>query len=502
MKITVKIAVIAMMGISLSINGQWKSDGNNSSTGSLKIGGDIDATGHNKRLFLGGSGKSTFGLAYDSKYPNYGIFYTEDSPDFVSISPNGDSKNGVMNIFGNGNVGIGTDTVEGNLQIGSGTTNGLITLGGGKGYSSIGSTRSDGALVLGKNIYTRYEGTDDNYIARVGKSGSVGFSGLKLGRNGQIDFFGKNGNVSSDQIANTNENIRLRIDPKGNIGIGTTSPNATLDIKGDFKIGNGSTYTDLVFRTGTAISGVNGVFEILPKTMPGSGTAKHTTYFKNASHTNGKTEHNLVVDGNIGIGTTSPNATLQVGDSDHTGTPSQEVEKKRLSIAPVTHFGSDWFFTSRDNTYANLDIGYGSRKSVTLRHDGNVGIGTTKPDMKLTVKGKIHAEEVKIDLKVPAPDYVFKSDYTLRSIEEVESFIKEHSHLPEIPSAKEFAENGVMQAEMDMNLLKKIEELTLYTIKQQKEINSQKIEIEKLKKQNSKIKDLEVLVQKLLKDKK
>ncbi|WP_440068194.1 hypothetical protein [Tenacibaculum discolor] len=144
--------------------------------------------------------------------------------------------------------------------------------------------------------------------------------------------------------------------------------------------------------------------------------------------------------------------------------------------------------------------------------DGNVGIGTTSPDMKLTVKGNIHAEEVKIDLNVPAPDYVFKSDYKLRSLEEVESFIKENSHLPEIPSAKEFAKNGVMQAVMDMNLLKKIEELTLYTIEQEKKIkvlekqNSkievQEKEIEELKKQNSKIQELEKLVKQLLKDKK
>ena len=81
--------------------------------------------------------------------------------------------------------------------------------------------------------------------------------------------------------------------------------------------------------------------------------------------------------------------------------------------------------------------------------------------MELTVNGKIHTKEVKIDLAISTPDYVFKSDYELRSIEEVESFIKEHNHLSEIPSAREFAENGVMQAEMDMNLLKKIEELTL-----------------------------------------
>jgi len=123
--------------------------------------------------------------------------------------------------------------------------------------------------------------------------------------------------------------------------------------------------------------------------------------------------------------------------------------------------------------------------------DGNVGIGTTNPDMKLTVKGNIHAEEVKIDLNVPAPDYVFKKDYNLRSIEEVENFIKENSHLPEIPSAKEFEQNGIMQAEMDMNLLKKIEELTLYTIQQEKKINKLEKENESLKMINLKLLDLQ-----------
>lgn len=121
----------------------------------------------------------------------------------------------------------------------------------------------------------------------------------------------------------------------------------------------------------------------------------------------------------------------------------------------------------------------------SILDNGNIGIGTHNPDMKLTVKGTIHAEEVKIDLTVPVPDYVFKNDYKLRSIEEVEKFILEYSHLPEIPSAKEFEQKGIMQAEMDMNLLKKIEELTLYTIKQHKEIERLKLiekRIEKIEK--------------------
>ncbi|WP_340065682.1 hypothetical protein [Ascidiimonas aurantiaca] len=122
-------------------------------------------------------------------------------------------------------------------------------------------------------------------------------------------------------------------------------------------------------------------------------------------------------------------------------------------------------------------------ESMRITRNGNVGIGTKNPDMKLTVKGKIHAEEVKIDLNVPAPDYVFKENYPLRSIEEVEAFIKENSHLPEIPSAKEFEENGIMLAQMNLDLLKKIEELTLYLIKQNKEIKKLKEKVQELENQ-------------------
>ena len=60
------------------------------------------------------------------------------------------------------------------------------------------------------------------------------------------------------------------------------------------------------------------------------------------------------------------------------------------------------------------------------------------------------------------PDYVFNSTYQLRPLAEVEAFIKTNSHLPEIPSAEEVANEGIDLAEMDASLLKKIEELTLY----------------------------------------
>ena len=72
-----------------------------------------------------------------------------------------------------------------------------------------------------------------------------------------------------------------------------------------------------------------------------------------------------------------------------------------------------------------------------------------------------------VDLSVPGPDYVFADHYRLTTLKEVEDFIQQNKHLPEIPSAKEMEANGVELGTMNMLLLKKIEELTLYLLEQQ-----------------------------------
>jgi hypothetical protein len=116
------------------------------------------------------------------------------------------------------------------------------------------------------------------------------------------------------------------------------------------------------------------------------------------------------------------------------------------------------------------NIGTYFRKS-----DGFVGMGTTSPDTRLTVKGIVHAQEVKIDLNgATAPDYVFENDYKLPSLEKIKLYIDQYHHLPEVPSAKEMEEDGVKVGEMNMLLLKKVEELTLYVIELKKEIDELK----------------------------
>ncbi|RXG11375.1 hypothetical protein DSM03_11712 [Leeuwenhoekiella aestuarii] len=140
--------------------------------------------------------------------------------------------------------------------------------------------------------------------------------------------------------------------------------------------------------------------------------------------------------------------------------------------------------------YTPMDVGQGisifSDKLIAFfKNNGNVGIGLRNPDEKLTVKGNIHSQEVRVDLAgVIAPDYVFKKDYDLIPIAEVEQFIDKEGHLPRIPSAEELERDGLNLKEMNLKLLEKIEELTLYIIEQNKELKSVNQRLNKLEHTN------------------
>mgnify|MGYP000037970901 FL=1 len=110
------------------------------------------------------------------------------------------------------------------------------------------------------------------------------------------------------------------------------------------------------------------------------------------------------------------------------------------------------------------DRQYSKQTVQKLSVNESIGIGTSDPGAyQLAVNGNIHAKEVKVDL-TGWPDYVFQSEYTLPTLEEVEKHIAEKGHLINMPSAKEVEENGVALGEMNKLLLQKIEELTLYII--------------------------------------
>ena len=138
---------------------------------------------------------------------------------------------------------------------------------------------------------------------------------------------------------------------------------------------------------------------------------------------------------------------------------------------------------------------------MRINSNGDVGIGTTNTKgFKLGVLGKIAAEEVKVATYANWSDFVFNKDYNLPTLKEVEQHIKEKGHLQNIPSADDVKINGFFLAEMNAKLLQKIEELTLYTINQEKRIENLEDKNNQLNTQQEKIKVLEEQVALLLKN--
>jgi hypothetical protein len=218
----------------------------------------------------------------------------------------------------------------------------------------------------------------------------------------------------------------------------------------------------------------------------------------------------ITSDGNVGIGTTNPSEILQVGSMAAGGTNKIAIpgvynfENIRLgqfgngaaglefvNHANLTNSYGIRFLANIDQAsglqiqYAPVTSSYTGLQYTTgifMGVNGNIGIGTTNPDAKLAVKGTVHAEEVKVDLNVQGPDYVFEPTYQLPSLTETEAYIKAHKHLPEVPSAKEMEANGINLSEMNMVLLKKVEELTLHVIELKKRDEAMQKELNALKK--------------------
>ncbi|WP_313375707.1 hypothetical protein [Chishuiella sp.] len=272
--------------------------------------------------------------------------------------------------------------------------------------------------------------------------------------------------------------------PSGNVGIGVTDPKTKLEIDGDISARGWDTNYSIGFDTFES-------FNFNSKNVANYGLTRvnnsialsgwdRLTFF-----TKGKPEITLNESGNVGIGVTDPKTKLDVD-----GTISLRGWDTNYSIGFDTYDAFDYKNQKVANYgltrvgnevvlagWEKLNFSSNFKIQMALDKQGRLGIGTENPDEKLTVKGKIHAEEVIVDLNVPA-DYVFqkyytgksdlKADYVFPKLNEIESFVKENNHLPDMPSAKEIQENGLKIGEMNNLLLQKIEELTLLLIEQNK----------------------------------
>lgn len=180
--------------------------------------------------------------------------------------------------------------------------------------------------------------------------------------------------------------------------------------------------------------------------------------------------------GSVGIGTTVPDG-VQINTS-LTSETAAGVNNIRMGVLGGTpriildNIGSTPFEIDNAGRFRIYTPGV---KRFTITSNGNVGIGTSNPGtFKLAVEGRIVAREVNVNTTTPWPDYVFEPDYELPSISAIEAFIKVNKYLPEVPTENEAESRGISLGEMNVILLKKIEELTLYAIKQQAEIDGLK----------------------------
>ncbi|MBV6645541.1 MAG: hypothetical protein KI790_08840 [Cyclobacteriaceae bacterium] len=321
---------------------------------------------------------------------------------------------------------------------------------------------------------------------------------------------------------------------QGKLGIGTTSPDELLHInKGNVKFEFDSQFgNDPIVQFEN--EGINADVRQSFYRWSGNTNLYWGTRFEREATTGFKIQmantavlgaHNFVDainilnNGNVGIGTDNPGRKLTVnGDikADHLLITDNDntIYKQGFGFGINSDRGYLFrqHFTTELGDYIEINnqdaAGDGPRidyifrmsgangfqfiprevEAMRITNQGRVGIGVTNPDEKLVVDGKIRSEEIKVEV-VNGPDYVFEPDYQLRTLQETQQYIAENKHLPEIPSAKEMENNGVDLGDMNMRLLKKIEELTLYLIEEHKHNQALTKRVENLEKELGDLKE-------------
>jgi hypothetical protein len=266
----------------------------------------------------------------------------------------------------------------------------------------------------------------------------------------------------------TNDIVRMAITNGGNIGINQSSPLDKMHLTGgNLRIDNtspqlsfyqGATFAGLVQSIGSELT--------ISNKLTGSLTLRTNNLVRMAI-TNG---------GNIGINQSSPLDKIHLtgGNLRIENTSAQISFYQGTTFGAFIQSGLQNLLISNKNS-GELQLRTNDVRRLAITHAGDVVIGTIPPatGYRLNVDGKIIAEELKVQMSELWPDYVFGEDYPLLSLSDLKEYVSEHRHLPGIPSAGDVTNaQGIEVGEMNRLLLEKIEELTLYIIDLQDQIDT------------------------------
>ncbi len=231
-------------------------------------------------------------------------------------------------------------------------------------------------------------------------------------------------------FSGTGVGSNMVITQEGKVGIGTSAPTAPLEVEGQMKA--------------TSV-GANSV------TVQETFASLKTSIFNSGLLSNG-------------------DITLQSGSL-------LNFRENATNIGFVQLSGSNIRIgTYGDNATGKFVVRTGGGDRLFVDAAGNVSIGTATAatGYRLSVAGKVMVEELRVRLQASWPDYVFSNQYKLRSLPELQKFIQTHQHLPNIPPASELEKSGMDLGEMQRRMMEKIEELTLYILQLQNEIDALK----------------------------
>jgi len=344
--------------------------------------------------------------------------------------------------------------------------------------------------------YNKPKSSADGKEMGENKPGNINTGPGKIGSPIPNDPEGERSTANNHLRSNGDNHLNLNT---GFLGVGTSSPSTKLHVYGlgnssDILIEDEFPFLYLSSTTGLGSCGI--------QMNPYASTGGEAWMFYvndlgfgqiglklSTGDTGFRPDLFIAPSGNVGIGTDTPLQKFHVngigqfdlgGGSINLSTPGGWPGF--INFEPSNGWRRDIIF---DGTGIRLLAHNGTTappntNGIIINNNGNVGIGTDNAVEKLTVYGKVKATEFWATL-TGWPDYVFNEDYNLTPLGELKQYIKENKHLPDIPTEEEIIENGVMLAEMDALIMKKIEELTLYIIEQQDQIDKLMQENEELK---------------------